>query len=241
LSVEVVPPFWRTAWFRSASLVTIAAMLWALHRFRLARAVATERLRLRISRDLHDQIGAGLSSIALLSDSVGSNGTSIAEPDRRQLRKIAGAARDMVGDLRDIVWSIDPDADRLEDIVARMRDVADDLLRGTSVTFDIQPGSHLTRHVTMGARRDLLLLYKEALHNIVRHSRARSVTIALRVDRTHLDLVVVDDGVGFVPQEQTAGVGLRSLRERAERLGARLEIESHPGRGTTVRVQLHRR
>ena len=241
LSVEVVPPFWRSAWFRSASLVTIAAMLWAIHRFRLARAVATERLRLRISRDLHDQIGAGLSSIALLSDSVGSNGTSIAEPDRRQLRKIAGAARDMVGDLRDIVWSIDPDADRLEDIVARMRDVADDLLRGTSVTFDIQPGSHLTRHVTMGARRDLLLLYKEALHNIVRHSRARSVTIALRVDRTHLDLVVVDDGVGFVPQEQTAGVGLRSLRERAERLGARLEIESHPGRGTTVRVQLHTR
>jgi signal transduction histidine kinase/ligand-binding sensor domain-containing protein len=238
LSVEVIPPFWRTAWFRVALLMTTGALLWSLHRLRLARVVATERLRLRISRDLHDQIGAGLSSIALLSDSVVNNGTGIEEPDRRQLRKMAAAARDMVGDLRDIVWSIDPEADRLEDVVARMRDVADDLLRGIAVTFEVQPGSHLTRKVSMGARRDLLLLYKEALHNIARHSRAGAVTIALRTEQGGLELVVSDDGVGFVLEDATPGVGLRSLRERAERLGARLDLESAPGRGTSIRIQL---
>ena len=238
LSVEVIPPFWRTGWFRATLVLTTGMLLWLLHRLRLARAVATERMRLRISRDLHDQIGAGLSSIALLSDSVGNSGAGIEERDRRQLRKIAGAARDMVGDLRDIVWSIDPDADRLEDIVGRMRDVADDLLRGIAVTFNVQPGSHLTRTVTMGARRDLLLLYKEALHNIARHSRASAVTIALRRERGGLELVVSDDGVGFVPDGATSGVGLRSLRERAERLGAQLDLESAPGRGTSIRIQL---
>lgn len=238
LNLEVIPPFSKTAWFRGLLAVTTAAILWSLHRLRLARAVATERLRLRISRDLHDQIGAGLSSIALLSDSVGSSRAGMADVDRKELRKIAGAAREMVGDLRDIVWSIDPDADRLEDVVARMRDVADDLLRGLNVTFDVQPGSHLTRKVNMGARRDLLLLYKEALHNIARHAQATAVRIVLRVDRSRLALEITDDGVGFVPGHATSGVGLRSLRERAERLGAHLGLESEPGRGTTVRLEL---
>jgi signal transduction histidine kinase len=215
-----------------------ATSLWSLHRLRLARAVATERLRVRISRDLHDEIGAGLSSIALMSDAVGTNGNGIDEPDRRELKRIAGTARDMVGDLRDIVWSIDPDADQLEDIVARMRDVAADLLRGIPVTFRSPPGTDLTRKISMEARRDLLLLYKEALHNVARHSRATSVTIELHVQRAGLELFVSDDGVGFTPQDATLGMGLRSLRERAERLGARLALESEPGRGTTVRVQL---
>ena len=238
LRVEVVPPFWRTAWFRLALLVSIATILWSLHRLRLARAVATERLRLRISRDLHDEIGAGLSSIALMSDAVGTNGNGIDEPDRHQLKRIAGTARDMVGDLRDIVWSIDPDTDQLEDIVARMRDVAADLLRGVTATFRSPPGTDLTRKISMEARRDLLLLYKEALHNVARHSRATAVTIDLHVQRGGLELVVSDDGVGFTPQDATLGMGLRSLRERAERIGARLELESEPGRGTTVRVRL---
>ena len=238
LSVTVVPPFWRTASFRVALFFSIAAILWSLHRLRLARAVATERLRLRISRDLHDEIGAGLSSIALMSDAVGRNGNGIDDPGRHELRKIAGAARDMVGDLRDIVWSIDPDADRLEDIAARMRDVAADLLRGVQVTFHGPVGTDLTRKIRMEARRDLLLLYKEALHNVARHSRATTVTIELHVERAQLELVVSDNGVGFALQDATAGMGLRSLRERADRLGARLALESEPGRGTTVRVQL---
>jgi signal transduction histidine kinase len=238
LNLEVVPPFSKTAWFRALLLGVTAALLWSLHRLRLARAVATERLRLRIARDLHDQIGAGLSSIALLSDAVGSSRAGLADTDRTELRKIAGAARDMVGDLRDIVWSIDPEADRLQDIVGRMRDVADDLLGGLRVTFDVQPGSHLTRKLSMAARRDLLLLYKESLHNIVRHARATAVGIVLRIDRSRLALVIADDGVGFVPAQATSGVGLRSLRERADRLGARLDVESEPGRGTTVRLEL---
>ena len=238
LHLEVIPPFSKTAWFRALLLATTGALLWSLHRLRLARAVATERLRLRIARDLHDEIGAGLSSIALLSDAVGSSRAGIADTDRKELRKIAGAARDMVGDLRDIVWSIDPEADRLEDIVGRMRDVADDLLGGLHVTFDVQPGSHLTRKLSMDARRDLLLLYKEALHNIARHAGATAVRIVLRIDRSRLALVIADDGVGFVPGHATSGVGLRSLHERATRIGARLDVESEPGRGTTIRLEL---
>jgi signal transduction histidine kinase len=144
----------------------------------------------------------------------------------------------MVGDLRDIVWSIDPESDRVQDVVGRMRDVTGDLLRDVAVTFRGPEGAQLTQKIGMAARRDLLLLYKEALHNVVRHSRAKSVTIDLRVDGSRLELVVADDGVGFTPRRGASGLGLRSLRERAERLGADLELQSDPGRGTTVRVEL---
>lgn len=239
LSVEVVPPIWGTTWFKALLLALVIAAAWLLHQVRVRRAVATERLRLRISRDLHDEIGAGLSSIALLSDSVGSSGI-VTDRERTQLQRIARSARTMVGDLRDIVWAIDPGADKVEDVMARMKDVASTLLRDVSVTFDVPAATDLTNTIGMTARRDLLLAFKELLHNVARHAHARSVRIELQARRGALELVVSDDGVGFNPNDGRVGTGLKSLRERAARLGGDLDIRSEAGRGTTARLTLKR-
>jgi signal transduction histidine kinase len=239
VSLHVVPPFWATAWFRAMLALLLAALLWSVHRFRLRHAVSTERLRLRISRDLHDEIGAGLSSIALLSDSAG-GARLLADPARSEIRRIGESARTMVGDLRDIVWAIDPEADRLEDVVARMRDVAAGLLHGVRLSFEAPARDHLTGRIGMSARRDLLLLYKELLHNIAKHARASEVRIALVPHRAAIELIVSDNGVGFTPNGSANGTGLKSLRERAERLGGQLDLQSKPGSGTTVRLMLKR-
>lgn len=237
LNFQVVPPFWGTSWFRVLLALLLLATLWLLHHLRLQRAVATERLRLRIARDLHDEIGAGLSSIALLSDSVGTTGT-IADDDRTQLDTIARSARAMVDDLRDIVWAIDPGSDRLEDVIGHMKDVTSSLLRGVNVTFHAPPTAELSEKISMTARRELLLIFKELLHNIAKHAEARTVQIELRVHRSEVQLLITDDGIGFDIDGVWNGTGLRSLHERATRLGGKLRFTSQRGCGTSARLTI---
>ena len=94
-------------------------------------------------------------------------------------------------------------------VVTRMRDVTSDLLRGFNVTFQSSPSPDLARPISMTVRRDLLLLFKELIHNVARHSRATAVRIELTIDQTGIALVVADDGVGFDPEQSSAGTGLK--------------------------------
>jgi signal transduction histidine kinase/ligand-binding sensor domain-containing protein len=237
IGLVVVPAFWATTWFRILLAAAFVSALWALHQLRLQRALETERLRVQISRDLHDEIGAGLSSIALMSDSVTTT-SRISAGDNSQLQVIARTARDMVADLRDIVWAIDPDADRLSDVVTRMRDTASALLHDVSITFQVNPQRDLSRVIGMAARRDLYLIFKELLHNVARHSRAQNVRIELESMGHEIRLVVADDGVGFDPGGLQSGTGLKSMRERASRLGGDLQLDSEPGKGTTATLRV---
>ena len=234
--LRVIPPWWATNWFRALAVLMLGAALWLGHRWRLRHVLATERVRLRISRDLHDEIGAGLSGLALLSDSARSTGPS-SEPERT-LERIGTSARSMAADLRDIVWAIDPDADRLGDVVTRMKDVAGALLPGIRVRFDVPPSQELTARIDMSARRDLLLAYKEMLHNVAKHARATEVDVSLVPRAGALELTVSDDGAGLDPTGARNGTGLKSLAERARRLGGQFEIETRPGGGTTARLRL---
>jgi signal transduction histidine kinase/ligand-binding sensor domain-containing protein len=237
LRLQVLPPWWRTLWFRALFAALVLSALWLLHQVRLRQAIATERLRFSISRDLHDEIGAGLSSIALMSDAVRSSST-LAEREHKRLERIGQSARTMVADLRDIVWAIDPDGDRLDDTVARMRDLSSDLLRDQQVTFRAPAAMDHAEKIGMAARRDLLRIYKEILHNIVRHARATGVDIQLELHAGVIELVVSDNGLGFDPSKVRLGTGLKSMHERAERIGAQLELTSRSTVGTTVRLRL---
>ncbi|HEX6313317.1 MAG TPA: two-component regulator propeller domain-containing protein [Gemmatimonadaceae bacterium] len=235
LAVRVIPPVWGTLWFRIALTMLFGAGLWLLHQARLRAAVATERLRLRISRDLHDEVGSGLSSLALLSDQIAVS-PQLGERERGLLERIGQSARGMVAELREIVWALDPGNDRLDDVVAHMRDSAGALLPDIRVSFRAPPGNALSARLAMTARRELLLLYKELLHNISRHASARTVSITIDVSRRELTLTVADDGRGFDAADVRRGTGLRSVRERAERVGARFSLSSEPGRGTTAHL-----
>jgi signal transduction histidine kinase len=235
--LRVIPPWWATAWFKALAALVIIAGLWSGHRWRLRQLLATERLRLRISRDLHDEIGAGLGGLALLSDSARST-DSVADPERAQFERIGRAARAMAADLRDIVWAIDPDADRLADVVTRMRDAAAILLPGVRVRFEAPSSPEGSAHVGMSQRRDVLLAYKEMLHNVAKHANATEVDVVLALHGGELELTVSDNGSGVGATVSRNGTGLRSLAERGRRLGGHFELVDRPGGGTTARLRL---
>lgn len=234
LALTVTPPFWRMWWFRLLVAAAVAGGLTAAYRYRVARLLEVERMRLRIAGDLHDDIGSNLSSIALLSDMVQGR-AYLSDRERRQLSKISHSARSMVEALRDIVWSIDPKADGADDLVRRMKDTAPPLLGDTPWTWHgtVRP---IAGQLDMEVRRHLFLIYKEVLHNIARHAHATEVSISLDDADGTLTLTIEDNGVGFDVAATPSGTGLANVRDRAAQIGAALDVQSTPGRGTRVQV-----
>jgi len=234
ISVIIRPPYWQTWWFRSLVAIVVIALVALAYNYRVARLLEIERLRVRISTDLHDEIGSNLSAIALQSDLVRS-GVSMGDKGNDRLMEISRSARQMANDLRDIVWTINPRLDRLNDMVDRMRTIASTMLGGISYTFQGQAGTSTDR-LDMEFRRNILLMYKEALHNIQKHARATQVRILINEDPDCFTIMIEDNGVGFDTALPSSGNGLSNLKSRASSIKAIFEIVSAPERGTRVKI-----
>lgn len=234
LSFTVLPAFWQRAWFGAATLGALATVAFAFHRLRLRRAVATERLRTQIATDLHDDIGAGLAQIAILSEVAKRNA---AEGRTADLGEIAQLARTLRAAMGDIVWALARTHDSLADLTQRMRQLSTRMLEldRVELAFTAPPAVQLEAvRLSPEQRRQLWLWFREALTNVARHARAKRVDLLLALDAGSLRLSVRDDGIGFAPESTPPGNGLPSLAHRCAQLGARLQLDSAPGAGTTV-------
>ena len=237
VAFHILPPIWLRGWFLALIVCSLAAMGVAAHRIRLRQVLAMERIRGQMATDLHDDIGSGLSQVAILSEVLKRRAGSA---DTTTLTEIATLARDMRRSMSDIVWAVDPRRDRLTDVVQRMRKVAFNALEAAGITVEFNgPGRDIERFVVApDRRRHLLLMFQEAITNIARHARASRVSIDLRVARNALELTVSDDGCGFDPSANRTGQGLPNLGKRVEQVRGRLLVESTPGAGTIVHVTM---
>jgi signal transduction histidine kinase len=140
--------------------------------------------------------------------------------------------------MSDIVWAIDPELDHLADLVHRMRRFASDVFSPREIRFGFQSPS-AEQDLQMGAdlRRQIFLIFKEAVHNVVRHSGATEASIDFQVAHGWLNLRIEDNGRGFDAVPVHDGHGLRSMRERAQNAGGEVDIQSGPG-GTTVGLRV---
>jgi len=230
---RVVPSLWRRPWFQAIFFAVgiVGAVL--VHRARAARLLEIERVRSNIALDLHDDIASNLTQITIFSEIA----MRAAGPDSRAgepLARIAETARETVECISDIVWSIRPQKEG--DLLQRIRRFGSDALtsRQIDVSFHL---SEEVGHRTLdpNTRRQVYLVYKEAVHNAVRHARATAVGISLTVDGPNLILKVADNGQGLASIEE--GNGLPGMRARAASLGGILSIHSGPGKGTEVELQ----
>ena len=241
LTFRIAAPLWQRPWFVALLILMVGLCIYALYRYRLARLLEVANMRTRIATDLHDDIGADLTKIALLSEVARRQLGEGAERPDGPLLSIARISREAVATMSDIVWAINPQRDSLRDLVSRMRRHAEEVftLRGIELSFDAPEDGQRLR-LGVDVRRDLFLIFKEAVNNAVRHSRSTRVEIELWAEGSGLCLRLSDNGVGFDPSAEGGGHGLMSMRRRAEDLGGRLEVESSTGGGTTVTLRLHR-
>ena len=216
-----------------ALLVIIAAILLWLHRQRKARHLELERLRERIAQDLHDEIGSSLGSIALIAQDI-----RVDDPQARDdLAEIKSIADESVAAMRDITRLVQSDRYGSDDLPLLLRETAERLLRGLSHRIDLDDDHAWTRHLSVDRQRDLVLICKEALHNITRHAAATEVRIHLTPTHDALVLTIQDNGQGFDPAAATSGMGLTNLRRRAEKHRGRVDLNSTP-QGTTLTLTL---
>ena len=242
VSFTILRPFWQRWWFLLAIAFSAAAVMYLVYRYRLSQLLKLERVRTRIASDLHDDIGSSLSQIAILSEvvqrRVGENGVS--EP----LEKIADTSREMVDSMSDIVWAINPARDRLGDLLKRMRRFATDLLEAVDIEIKFRIPKKLPNvHLDADLRRDLYLVFKEAINNVARHSAATLTEVDLSLSGSILKLIIADDGRGFdvndKPESSTlGGNGLINMRRRIERLDGEIVFESAAERGTRVKISV---
>ncbi|MEQ1763333.1 MAG: ATP-binding protein, partial [Pyrinomonadaceae bacterium] len=276
VSFQILRPIWLRWWFLTLLAVAICLTIYAIYKYRTnklrqinaaleearsseerlrrsreERLVELERVRSRIATDLHDDIGASLTQIAILSQVAqtknGESGNGASSP----LTKITEVSNELVGTMSDIVWSINPAKDHLSDLIQRMRRFASDVLapNGIIAKFDL-PDAALAIVVDSNIRREVFLVFKEAINNIAKHSAATRVEVHLTIDDRMIELDVKDDGSGFenvapsfedtFTAEGYSGNGIPSMRRRAMEMGGNLVVNSTMGGGTTVKLRMPR-
>ncbi len=213
----------------------VFAGAWSL-RQRRARRREMEALRQRIARDLHDEIGSSLGSIALITqDILASNGDEAQTHD--DLIEIKHIADETVSAMRDITRLIQSDRYGSDDLATLLRETAARLLRTIPHTLTLEAAAP-ARKLPVERQRDLILMFKEALHNITRHAAATAVDIRLVQSNTRVSVTLHDNGRGFDPAAATEGMGLTNLQRRAAKHGGSVRIDSTPEQGTTLTITL---
>lgn len=240
VSFKILSPIWQRWWFMAAAAMFMFGISYALYRYRVRQLLAMERVRTRIASDLHDDIGASLSQIAVISEVLQRQIAAADEPVGKNLSLVARVSREAVDSMSDIVWAINPNRDNLQDLIRRMRRFASETLpnRNIELKFDA-PEQLPTLKLGADFRREVFLIFKESVNNILKHSDSTAADIAVRIEAHELCLRVSDNGRGFDENGNgEAGHGLQSMRRRAMSLGGTFEIASTGGAGTIVLLRV---
>jgi signal transduction histidine kinase len=199
-----------------------------------------KRLQRRLARDLHDDLGASLSNICFMSGLAAQN-LAEGDPDKAKafLQRIGAAAAEVHAGIGDSIAILGASCSQLGHLAALLNRNGYELLREKGMKFSLALPEAL-RSVTIPAtrRRDLYLILKEALHNVMRHSGADDVKITFETDGRRLYCRITDNGCGFDPEKQHSGNGLKNMQRRAALIGGKLRFFSEPGKGCTLLLQV---
>ena len=250
LAFTMLPAFWQTWWFRISGVAMIAlaggGIVWLDARRRMRRKLerlerqqAVERERTRIAKDIHDDLGASLTRINLLSQSVRREINRPAEAII-DAERIGDSARQMIQTMDEIVWAVDPQHDTLDSLTSYLSKLIHELLGDSGIRCRLDFPVHLPAWpVTAEIRHNLFLAFKEALHNVLKHSGATEVRISFALEPAAFAVNITDNGCGFDPsandgQSRPRRNGLVNMRQRLQEIGGRCEIQSQRGQGTRV-------
>ena len=223
-------PFWCCV---STAIVVVII---ARQQNRISQLRKLQDVRQRIASDLHDDIGSTLTSISILSKSSTSGDT---DEHKKSLSTIADASIQASSLLGDIVWSVNPENDRIQNVVSRMREYVSSTLEPAGIEFEIVAPEESDRlQLPMDKRKDVYLIFKEAVTNSVKYSRATHIRIIVACTQQYFSLQVIDNGSGFSVNGNSTGNGLKSMRNRAESLRGIFNINSGAGNGTTISLDV---
>lgn len=246
IHIVVYPPFWKTTWFIILSIAVISLLFFMVVKYitqrnlkekllKLEKEQAVEKERNRISRDMHDELGSGLTKIAILSEVVKT------QPDQsaKSIDKISETARSLVDNLDEMVWALNPQNDSLDKLLAYIAEYAHQFLDGTGIDLSVHlPEAMLPVHIGEEKRRNIFMAVKEFLNNSVKHSAAKHIALTATQSANAFSIIIKDDGRGAdISRIPGMGNGLVNMRQRIEDVGGTALLWSEPGRGMQLSIQ----
>ena len=246
IRISIIPPFWKRAWFYVLCAALLALATYLIYRYRINELLKRQAIRNRIAQDLHDNVGSTLSSISVYSQ--------VAKIYHRQqkeealnstLEKISATSSEMISELNDTVWAINPRNDNMEVILRRMESFAKPLLASKEIKFVLQFENGIRfLNLEMEKRKNLYLIFKEAVNNILKYADCKNVQVTLTQHAFRLRMTISDDGKGFDMARTSEGYkssdvygggnGLRNMQLRAREMQGELKISSSLDNGTMV-------
>jgi len=242
-SVEIFieAPFWQSTWFYGLLLGFLAFLIWVAfyinYRIKMSKIQDIERIRKNVARDFHDELGSKLSIISMYS-SLAKNGVK-PPPDKMglYLTKITNTSNSLYDSMRNLLWALNPEADTLSDLFFQLKDYGDELFSHSNIAFQSVgiPDELRKIELAMDVKRHLLLIFKEGMSNIMRHAECTEVKLNMMVVKRVLIMELMDNGKGFEVEEAYKGEGIKNIRNRAEKINARLFLQSDDS-GTIIKL-----
>jgi signal transduction histidine kinase len=235
LRIDISPHFYQTRWFMILIFFSVFGFTYLIYRLRLNRLLAVERIRNKVARDLHDDVGSTLSTINILSSMAKTKLLTDPVKTSEYISKITNNSQQMMEAMDDIVWSIKPNNDNMQRIVARMREYASSILEPKEIEIDFQiDGNIYDLKLNMEMRRDVFLIFKEALNNSAKYSHCSKIEIDVKFENNKLIIRIIDNGIGFDIRTADSGNGLGNMQKRAQSLHGKIDINSEEGKGTEI-------
>ncbi len=235
LSIQILPPWYMTWWFRLSVLTAIVLFVFAFNRFRYTQKLELLKVRNRIATDLHDEIGSTLSGVFIYSEVAKKSIEENTHGATGYLNHISADVAKMIDALSDIVWTVNSRNDRFENIINRMRAAAIELFEAKSYHLHLNFDESVNAlKLGMDDRKNFYLFFKETINNIAKYANGQNVWIDLQLKNKEIVLTVKDDGKGFKPDEVKKGNGLNNLKSRTQELNGSFTLKSAPEVGTEI-------
>jgi signal transduction histidine kinase len=242
--IIVEEPFWKKLPFLISSYVLIFLIsglviyFFLLYKFR--QQAKLQKVRNNIAADLHDDVGATLTSIGFFGELIRQKIINRAEPAEilPLLSKVIDSSKESVETMRGVVWTINPNNDFALDFFEKLKYYASEMLSTKQVELSFEVEGVGQQELSIEVQRNLFLFFKEAINNILKHAKAKTATVKIKMQSRRFWMEITDDGLGFDTNESFDGHGLGSLRKRIENLNGTLEIRSQKDDGTALEVTI---
>lgn len=239
MRIEIKPPYYKSWWFILACITAAVLLIYIIFRVRIQRLKAIYQVRNFIARDLHDEIGSTLTSINILSQVSQNNLHKDQRKTSTLLEKITEQSLQIQQDMSDIVWTIRPDNDKIENMVVRMREYLSHTLEPKNIAIDFDADERVMKEsLTMQQRKEFFLIFKEAINNTAKHADCRQVFVQLCKKNRVIQLLIKDNGIGFNVAHQTSSSGIKNMIQRSILLKGFIDIQSTPEQGTQILLQV---
>lgn len=239
VEVIILPPWWQTWWFYALCVLAFCGIIYIIYRVRLRQILQLYKLRSSIAKDLHDDVGSALSSIAMLSRLAQDGKTKAVMKPEEIYSRIGDTSKRMIDLMDDIVWSVNPDNDRFSNMLVRMREYAAEMLEPNNINFAFKVSDDIEElRIPMQMRKDYFLIFKEAVNNLAKYSACSEALISIEKQQRNIITLIKDNGKGFNSSITTSGNGLRNMEERATAINGKIDIKTKEGEGTAVMITI---